>query len=73
MNHRLKKYLEECGRATVDAAMLTDLQRAMERAVPEIVKSIRQREDRPPTCESLHRGGGSRRKKWGARRLMTGV
>ncbi len=44
MNHRLKKYLEECGRATVDAAMLKDLQRAMERAVPEIVKSIRQRE-----------------------------
>ena len=45
MNQRLKAYLEKCGRATVDETMLDDLRNEMEKAVPEIVKSIRQREE----------------------------
>ena len=45
MNQRLKNYLEKCSPATVDQAFLDDLYREMEEAVPEIVESIRQREE----------------------------
>lgn len=44
MNRKLKKYLQKCSRATVDETMLDDLRREMEQAIPEITKSIRQRE-----------------------------
>ena len=45
MNERLKRYVEKCGRATVDEAKLDDLRRRMELAIPEIAESIRQREE----------------------------
>ena len=45
MNERLKNYLERCSPATVDQSMLDDLCKGMEEAVPEIVESIRQREE----------------------------
>ena len=45
MNERLRNYLEKCSPATVDETMLDDLFREMEEAVPEIVESIRQREE----------------------------
>ena len=44
MNKRLKNYLERCSPVTVDEAMLDDLRREMEEAVPEIAESIKQRE-----------------------------
>ena len=45
MNERLMRYVEKCGRATVDETKLDDLRRHMELAVPEIAESIRQREE----------------------------
>ena len=44
MNQRLKNYLEQCSPVAVDESMLDDLRREMEEAVPEIARSIRQRE-----------------------------
>lgn len=44
MNERLKKYLDKCGRAEVDEAVFEGLRSEMEEAVPEIEKTIRQRE-----------------------------
>ena len=44
MNKKLKNYLERCSPVTVDEAMLDDLRREMEEAVPEIAESIKQRE-----------------------------
>ncbi|MCY4498382.1 MAG: hypothetical protein OXC14_13965 [Rhodospirillaceae bacterium] len=45
MNQRLKDYLEKCSPATVDESQLDDLFREMEEAVPDIVETIRQREE----------------------------
>ena len=45
MNERLKSYLEKCTPATVDQSMIDDLYDEMEEAVPEIVESIRRREE----------------------------
>lgn len=45
MNSRFKKYLTKFTPATVDETMLDDLCNEMEEAVPEIVESIRQREE----------------------------
>lgn len=45
MNERLKSYLERCSPATVDQSMIDDLYEEMEEAVPEIVESIKQREE----------------------------
>ena len=44
MDEKLKRYLEKCSPATVDQSTLDDLRTAMEQAVPEIAKSIRQQE-----------------------------
>ena len=44
MNQRLKAYLDKCSPAAGDEAMLDDLCREMEEAVPEIIERIRQRE-----------------------------
>ena len=44
MNEKLKSYLEKCSPAMVDQATLDDLRIAMERAVPKIAASIRQRQ-----------------------------
>ena len=45
MNERLKSYLERCSPATVEQNMIDDLYEEMEEAVPEIVESIRRREE----------------------------
>ena len=45
MNERLKNYLEKCSPAAVDQAFLDDLYKEMEEAVPEIIESIRRREE----------------------------
>jgi hypothetical protein len=45
MNRRLKDYLQKCTPATADEAMLDELRREMDLAVPEITESIRQREE----------------------------
>ena len=45
MNQRLKDYLEKCSPATVDETVLDDLFREMEEAVPDIIETIRQREE----------------------------
>lgn len=45
MNERLKSYLDRCSPAPVDQSMVDDLYEEMEEAVPEIVESIRQREE----------------------------
>lgn len=45
MNQRLKDYLEKCSPATVDESVLDDLFREMEEAVPDIIETIRQREE----------------------------
>ena len=45
MNQNLEEYLDKCGRATVDEALLDELRREMEQAVPEIAESIREREE----------------------------
>ena len=45
MNERLKSYLEKCSPATVNQSTLDDLFCSMERAVPEIAESIKQREE----------------------------
>ena len=44
MNPRLKDYLQTCTPATADQTMLDELRRKMDKAVPEITESIRQRE-----------------------------
>ena len=45
MNQRLKDYLQKCTPATADHAMLDELRREMDKAVPEITENIRQREE----------------------------
>ena len=45
MNQRLKAYLDRCGRVTVEEAMLEDLRKRMEQAVPKITESIKQRQE----------------------------
>ena len=45
MNQRLKNYLQKCTPATADQTMLDELRRDMDKAVPEITESIRQREE----------------------------
>ena len=45
MNRRLRDYLQKCTPATVDQDMLDELRREMRKAVPEIVESVRQREE----------------------------
>ena len=45
MNPRLKDYLQTCTPATADQTMLDELRREMDKAVPEITESIRQREE----------------------------
>ena len=45
MNQRLKDYLQKCTPATADQTMLDGLRREMDKAVPEITESIRQREE----------------------------
>ena len=45
MNQRLKDYLQKCTPATADQTMLDELRRGMDKAVPEITESIRQREE----------------------------
>ena len=45
MKERLKHYLQKCRSATADQAMLDNLRQQMEKAVPEITDSIRQREE----------------------------
>lgn len=45
MNQRLKDYLRKCTPATADQTMLDELRRDMDKAVPEITESIRQREE----------------------------
>ena len=45
MNQRLRNYLEKCSPATVDETIHDDLFREMEEAIPEIVESIREREE----------------------------
>lgn len=44
MNRGLKLYLGRCRGKTADDAMLRDLRREMEQAVPEISEKIRRRE-----------------------------
>ncbi|MCY3839282.1 MAG: hypothetical protein OXH09_11680 [Gammaproteobacteria bacterium] len=46
MNRRLKAYLQKCSPATADETMLDELRREMDKAVPEIIESIRRREIR---------------------------
>ena len=45
MNQNLEEYLDKCGRAPVEEALLDELRREMEQAVPEIAESIREREE----------------------------
>ncbi len=45
MNQKFKEYLGKFSPATEDQAMLDDLRQEMEQAVPEIAKSIREREE----------------------------
>ena len=45
MNPRLKHYLQTCTPATADQTMLDELRREMDKAVPEITESIKQREE----------------------------
>ena len=45
MNSRFKDYLKKFSSAKGDETMLNDLCKEMEDAVPEIVESIRQREE----------------------------
>ncbi len=45
MNQKLKDYLGKFSPATEDQTMLDDLRQEMEQAVPEIAKSIREREE----------------------------
>ena len=45
MNQKLKDYLRKFSPATADQTMLDDLCQEMEKAVPEITDSIRQREE----------------------------
>ena len=45
MNQKLKDYLRKFSPATADQTMLDDLRQEMEKAVPEITDSIRQREE----------------------------
>ena len=45
MNQRLKDYLQKCTPATADQTMLDELRRDMDKAVPKITESIRQREE----------------------------
>lgn len=44
MNRRLKKYLKEKGATPVEGKVLDEYRRGMDRAIPEISKSIRHRE-----------------------------
>ena len=44
MNPKLKDYLQKFSPATEDQAMLDDLRQKMEKAVPEIIDRIKQRE-----------------------------
>ena len=46
MNRRLKKYLEDQGATEVDGKVLEKYRAEMDRVMPEITKSIRQREQR---------------------------
>ena len=46
MNRRLKNYLQKCSPATADQTMLDELRKEMDKAVPEIIESIRRREIR---------------------------
>ena len=45
MNQKLKDYLQKCTPATADQTMLDELRRDMDKAIPEITESIRQREE----------------------------
>ena len=45
MNQRLKDYLQKCTPAMVDETALDELRLEMEKAVPEIAKSIQEREE----------------------------
>ena len=45
MNSRLKNYLRKFRPAKVEHAVLDDLRREMEEAVPEIAENIRRREE----------------------------
>ena len=45
MNQRLMDYLQKCTPATADQTMLDELRRDMDKAVPKITESIRQREE----------------------------
>ena len=45
MNQRLKDFLQKCTPAAADQTMLDELRREMDKAVPEITESIRQREE----------------------------
>lgn len=45
MNPKLKSYLKKFPPATVDKTMLDDLRQEMKDAVPEITRSIRQRQE----------------------------
>ena len=44
MDEKLKSFLDECTPAAVDQTTIDDLLGAMERAVPKIAESIRQRQ-----------------------------
>ena len=46
MNERLRDYLEQCTPATADQAMLDELRRQMDKAIPRITARITQREER---------------------------
>ena len=46
MNRRLKKYLKDQGATQVDGKVLEEYRAEMDRVMPEITKSIRQREQR---------------------------
>ena len=46
MNERLRDYLEKCTPATADQAMLDELRRQMDKAIPRITARIKQREER---------------------------
>ena len=45
MNRKLKDYLQKFPQAKVDKTLLDELRREMREAVPEIVESIRKREE----------------------------
>lgn len=45
MNKKLEDYLQQCEPATADQTMLDVLSQEMDKAVPEITKKIRQREE----------------------------